>query len=152
MASFTSKDRIIPFVYALLPNKQQDTYLGVLRQLLYVNANLDPQTVLIDYEQAAKSAIEEVFPNATLKGCFYYLSQNIYRKVQSAGLQAMYQRDSDFEISIRMLAATAYIPEDEVIDAFEYLAQNMPYEAEPIVDYFENNYIGRQRRHSRRAP
>ncbi|XP_077985938.1 uncharacterized protein LOC144440443 [Glandiceps talaboti] len=51
-----------------------------------------------------------------------------------------------------MLPAIAYVPEDEVIDTFETLAQNMPNDAEQVVDYFESNYIGRPRRHGRRPP
>lgn len=147
----TSK-RIIPCVYALLPNKQRATYQDLLQQLLTINPMLNPQSFLIDYEQAARSAIEEVFPNVTVKGCFFHLSQNIYRKVQSEGLQGKYQTDVNFALKIRMLPALAFIPSDEVVDAFETLQNTMPPEADPITDYFEDTYIGRTRRRNRRAP
>ena len=75
--------RVIPCVYALLPNKQETTYQAFLSEVL----RLKPGSVLVDFEQAAINAFRAVFPNSTLKGCFYHLSQNIYRKVQAVGLQ-----------------------------------------------------------------
>ncbi|XP_042205402.1 uncharacterized protein LOC121854730 [Homarus americanus] len=98
---------------------------------------LNPKTFLIDYEQAARSAIEEVFANATVKGCFYHVLQNTYRKVQCEGLQGKYQTDADFALKIRMLPALAFIPQGEVADTFETLQETMPPEADPAIDYFE---------------
>lgn len=51
-----------------------------------------------------------------------------------------------------MLPALAFIPPDSVIDAFETLQETMPPEADPIIDYFEDTYIGRTRRHNKQAP
>ena len=77
---------------------------------------LNPKTFLINYEQAARCAIEDIFPNVTVKGCFYHLSQNIYHKVQSEGLQGKYQTEADFALKICMLPALAFTPPDSVID------------------------------------
>ncbi|KAG7157932.1 hypothetical protein Hamer_G030700 [Homarus americanus] len=99
---------------------------------------LNPKTFLIDYEQAARSATEKVLPNTSVKGCFYHLSQNIYDKVQYEGLQGKYQVDADFALNIRMLPALAFIPQDEVVDAFE----TQPTEGDPVIDYLEDTYIG----------
>ncbi|XP_042212508.1 uncharacterized protein LOC121875325 [Homarus americanus] len=51
-----------------------------------------------------------------------------------------------------MQPALAFIPQGEVIDAFEILQETMPPEADPAIDYFEDTYIGRQCRHYRRTP
>ncbi|XP_066963162.1 uncharacterized protein [Macrobrachium rosenbergii] len=113
---------------------------------------LNPKTFLIDYEQAAKSAIEEVFPNATIKGCFYHLSQSIYSKVQYEGLQSKYQTDANFALQIRMIPALAFVSPDTVIEEFETLQETLPPETDPVIDYFEDTYISRKRRHARRTP
>ncbi|XP_042221586.1 uncharacterized protein LOC121866058 [Homarus americanus] len=132
---------VIPCVYALLPNKHRATYQDLFHQLLTINPMLNPKTFLIDYEQATRSAIEEVFPNATVKGCFYHLSQNIYRKVNLRDYK------ENIKLKIQMLPVLAFIPQGEVV----YLVETMPPEADPVM-YFEDTYIGRQRRHNRRAP
>ena len=134
----------------LLPNKRQESNQIILHQLPTINPRLNPKTVLIDYEQAAKSVIHDAFPNAIRKGCFYHQSQAIYRKVQSEGLQAKYQRDDDLALKICMVPALAFIPSENVADAFEELQENMAHGAAPITDYFEDVYIGRVR-HNKRA-
>jgi hypothetical protein len=43
-----------------------------------------------------------------------------------------------------MLTAIAFVPVSDVVDAFDALIDaGYPARAEPIVDYFEDNFIGR---------
>ncbi|XP_068212575.1 uncharacterized protein [Palaemon carinicauda] len=114
-----TSERVILCVYALLPNKRQAAYEDILQNLLTINPRLHPKTFLIDFEQAARSAIEEIFPNVTVKGCLYHLSQSIYRKVQNEGLQTKYQTDANFSLQIHMIPALAFVPAEKVIEAFE---------------------------------
>ena len=44
-----------------------------------------------------------------------------------------------------MIPALAFLPEDEVIDGFNTLQDYLPDNARPILQYFENNYIGDER-------
>ena len=56
---------------------------------------------------------------------------------------------------MRMLSAVAFIPVTEVVAAFEKLCDSgmYPAEAQSVLDYFEDTWIGRpQRRNRRRAP
>ncbi|KAG7178089.1 hypothetical protein Hamer_G003854 [Homarus americanus] len=75
-----------------------------------------------------------------------------HASVQSEELPGQYQVDADFALNIRMLPALAFIPHGEVVDAFNTLQENMQPKANPVIEYFEDTYIGRQRRHNRRAP
>ena len=52
-----------------------------------------------------------------------------------------------------MISALAFVPTADVADAFETLSGEVADELTPIMDYFEDNYIGRpDRRGFRRAP
>lgn len=55
-----------------------------------------------------------------------------------------------------MIAAAAFVPPQDVIDAFEQVADLIRNEyqaaADDILDYFEDTYIGRFRRNAPRAP
>ena len=99
-----------------------------------------------------QTAVNEVFPNASVKGCFFHFSQAIYRKVQAEGLQQHYAADTDFALQARMLAAMAFVPAPDVDAAFAELTRNVPEELLPILDYFEDTYLGAVRRGIRRAP
>ena len=77
---------------------------------------------LLDFERAGINAIQTQFPTAQVYGCFYHLSSNIWKHIQSSGLQAHYVNDDEFSIHLRMIAALAFVPPFDVEDAFEELA------------------------------
>ena len=54
--------------------------------------------------------------------------------------------DEEFRENIRM------IPLGDIVTAFEVLSQHCAGDEEAILDYFEVNYIGEQRRGRRRNP
>ena len=102
---------------------------------------------------AAIQATGDVFPNASRTGCFFHLTQNIHRRIQGAGLQGRYEGDANFALQCRMISAIAFVPPVDVADAFETLSGEVPNELRPIMDYFEDNSIGRpDRRGVRRDP
>ena len=82
----------------------------------------------------------------------------MWRKVQEEGLQTCYSVDEVFAYEIKKLVALAFMPQIDVIDAFETLQQS-PYYTEheetlqPIIDYFKDTWIGRlTKRGNRRSP
>ena len=68
-------------------------------------------------------------------------------------MHLIFQEDADFSHQMRMLPALAFVAEDAVVEAFEELADTLPGEADDVVHYFEDTYIGRPRnRRPRLAP
>ena len=72
--------------------------------------------------------------------------------LQTEGLQSRYQSDAEFAISIRMIPALAFVPSDSVVQAFEHLQESMCEEADGVINYFEDTFIGRRRRRNRGNP
>ncbi len=64
-----------PTVVVVMPNKSEATYTRVLNALKNLNGNLNPISIMADFEQAAIKA----FPGSNRRGCFFHLSQCIYR-------------------------------------------------------------------------
>lgn len=68
---------IVPFVYALLPNKKSSTYIKLLKELKILEPRLNPSTVMMDYEKAMVNAFETVFSNTYIRGInFNYILLN----------------------------------------------------------------------------
>ena len=86
---------VFPCIFALLPNKKESTYNTLLRKLLEIKPDLNPKTIMVDFEKAAINSFENNF-NVVISGCFFHLSQNIWRKIQSEGLTVQYQADGEF--------------------------------------------------------
>jgi len=51
-----------------------------------------------------------------------------------------------------MIAALAFVPLDKVLEHFEQLQQHFSAYVTSVLDYFEDNYVGRPLRHGRRPP
>ena len=99
---------------------------------------------------AAIQAAGAAFPNATQSGCFFHLTQNIHRRIQNEGLQVRYETDANFALQCRMIGALAFVPVADIPDAFDALVAHVPVELAPVLDYFEDTYIGRPDRRGRR--
>ena len=69
--------RIFPCVFALLPNKNENTYNRLFEQLFELVNNLgnSPNDVLVDFERSSINAFQN--QNIEGEGCFYHLSANI---------------------------------------------------------------------------
>ena len=146
------KGLVIPCVYALLPNKEEMTYDRVFRKILEIEPALNPMYIMVDFEKAAINALENNFISV-ISGCFFHLSQNIYRRIQADGLAMNYRLDREVSLKIKMLPSLAFVPEIDVIDSFNILMQNFPENALSVANYFENTYIGRKLPNgSRRTP
>jgi hypothetical protein len=108
---------------------------------------LQPQFVLTDFEQAAINASHAEFQGVQNKGCHFHLAQSVYRKIQAAGLSTRYSTDEEFSLLIRHIPALAFLLPDDIPTAFDQLKNNIPIEANTIVNWFEDTYVhGRIRR------
>jgi transposase-like protein len=76
-------------MYVLLNNKQQATYKRVFEKLMEIEPTLRPESIVSDFEISAMNAINEVFPNAQITGCMFYLAQNLWKKIQKTHLEKM---------------------------------------------------------------
>lgn len=132
--------KIIPLVYALLPNKKQTTYIKLLTKILELEKNLKPVSVMSDFEKASISAFEEIFPNISIRGCFFHFHQCNYRKIQNLGLKSKYDKDSEFALKLRLLPSLALIPPADIVTVFEKLldADIIHEEATDLINYFED--------------
>lgn len=80
-------NQVVPVLYALLPNKTRATYVKLLQEIKNLQPGLVPQLLMTDFEQAALQAFDSEFPGITKTGCFFHLTQNVYKKVQNEGLR-----------------------------------------------------------------
>ena len=110
------ENAVVPLVYALLPNKTQNTYeklFGCLEQF--------GKKVIIDFEAAVRKAITEMQPDTEIQFCFFHLGQAVWRNVQKLGFTRKYMDDDEFLLNVKKRICLAFVPVDDVIFAFEAL-------------------------------
>ena len=118
--------RMIPVgAYALLLNKTEATYDEFLQQIQVLTNNSDPLSIMTDFELAAINSVNTTYPNSDPSGCLFHLSKNIYNRVQEEGIHVPYNNNvNDLQTNLRMLAALAFVPENDVEQSFNMLRSN----------------------------
>ena len=99
---------LLPCLFVLLPNKTQATYRRMWEQVQLLCPLAHPAEILMDFEKAAMTSFEHTWPTSMVKGCFFHLTQSLWRKVQAVGLQSQYSHDEEFANRIRQIAALAF--------------------------------------------
>ncbi|XP_065312514.1 uncharacterized protein LOC135922035 [Gordionus sp. m RMFG-2023] len=137
-------------IYCLLPNKTAHTYARMIKELKQLLPGAHPRKILVDFEQAPINAFRAGYPLADILGCYFHLKQSVNRKINDLGLKEMYESNDDFRLYSRCLSALAYVPEDDVGNSFDTLAEIFGElnGSSELISYFEKTYI-RGRRNPR---
>ena len=130
---------------SLPPDKRKRTYLRLFSQ---IKKWIKPDQVhqgfcfLSDFERGAYLAVSEIFPGVRSEGCFFHLSKRVDVHVKQLGLLRKYADDFDFKIRVKKLAALAFVPLQDLITCFTTLAATFEDDELPLLQYFENTWIG----------
>lgn len=138
---------LIPCVYAMLPNKKQTTYNKMFKMVKSFITN-DPKSINMDFEKAAMNSAQMIF-RCKIYGCFFHLSQSIFRRVQNKGYVAEYALNDEFRHSFKLIQALAFLPPKDVVTGFNQIKKSSPESFECILNYFERFYIGKLKPNSK---
>ena len=141
--SYMLEWRVIPCIFALVKNKQQETYEELLEIINLLGEPLTPEYVKLDFEKSLINAVVSTYSDARISGCLFHLGQAIQRKVQSLGYMGYYRTNRDFKFYIRALCALSYVPIELVHNLFDQLMddEDFPPACEEIYAYFYDTYI-----------
>lgn len=146
----------IPVVYGLLSSRSEHIYTRFFEAVRNLNRNLNPKTIMTDFEKASHNAIVAVFPTAKHSGCFFHYKQCLYRKIQGCPEWiGRYNSEPDVACNLKKLGALAFVPPEDVLSAYEDLLKTPFYTENAdslsvILDYMESVWLGRMMRGNRR--
>ncbi len=55
---------------------------------------------------------------------------------------ARFRNDAPFNLRARMILACAFVPTNDLDDAVDALSAELPQELQPLLDWFEDSYLG----------
>ena len=134
------KNKDLPMIYALLPNKTQKTYVKFFKMVKDV-IKVYPVAIHMDFEKAVMNSVILIF-KCIVYGCFFHLSNNFFKKVQEKNL-IDYAQDDEFRLYYKLMQGLAFVPEIDVLEAFLILQQSSPSKFTEIQEYLEVYYIGK---------
>ena len=135
------KDTMFPRLFALLPNKNESTYDKFFTALSNLIPLSSPSVIVTDFEKAIHNAVRRAYPSVSVQGCHFHLGQALYRKISTLGFRERYNTDPSFSLKIRKLTALAFLPPNDVIEAYEDLIDDDDF-SNDLITYFDVTYIG----------
>ncbi|KFD65998.1 hypothetical protein M514_03176 [Trichuris suis] len=133
---------VLPVLYALLPNKQELTYRRMFEGIKATWPQFDPETITLDFEEAAMNAVRATFPAVQVYGCFFHFVRSVKRQIAQQGLLSTYNANADFSVAARMIASLAFVPTEHLEEGVKELSRVLPRELIPVLAWFESTYIG----------
>lgn len=132
----------LPLIYCLLPGKEKRLYIKLFNLLNYHLDPADhPKTINCDFEKAIHSAIQTVYINCCISGCFFHLCQSWLKRLKKLKLYLVYLKDKDFSKAFKMCQALAYIPESEVQEGLDEIKVICSSSFKLMIDYIQNTYV-----------
>ena len=138
----------MPQLFCMLPDKQRATYQRLFQllqqQAAVLNDRLQPAVIHIDFEQAVIAAVRAEFGIEPI-GCLFHFFRNIFRHLQTVGLQMEYNTNNPHELRrfVRRLLALPLVPPIRIHQAFRGTVDNA-HDLEVCVEmitYVRNTYV-----------
>ena len=75
----------IPILHVAMSSKHHGLYEGVMLKIRSICPLLEPRVIKSDFEFSLMKALQSVYPNATLSGCYFHFSQAVFRAIMRPG-------------------------------------------------------------------
>ena len=133
-----TKGKNLPLIYALLPDKQQNTYSKMYVMLLKsFTENEFPKSFTHDFEKGALNSIVENFTGINIFGCYFHFAQNLWKQMQQKKLSLSYINNKEIRFHYKLLKALCFVPPPDVINAFNLISKTAPASFIPMLTYLE---------------
>ncbi|KRZ89181.1 hypothetical protein T08_3804 [Trichinella sp. T8] len=141
--------KLVPAVYCLCTGKDIKTYGYIFQALMdkaaALEVDLNPETIICDFETALIPAIRGYFPNTRVQGCYFHFCQAVHRKVGELGLKTRYRTEEPTKRKIRMLLATAFLPVPHVNTGVSLLEAGTTGTLAALFQYFRQEWMTDER-------
>ncbi|CAF2592455.1 unnamed protein product [Rotaria sp. Silwood2] len=136
----------IPLVWCLTPKREEEVYEKIFKVLkrksIEYGVKLEPKYAYADFESGTINALEKVFPDIIVRGCWYHFTQSVFRNIQKMGLSTVYEKNKEVNIWLKSFMALPLIKNDILDAAVELLIKNVPSSDKSLIDFYE--YFQRQ--------
>uniref|UniRef100_A0A915NDT0 BTB domain-containing protein n=1 Tax=Meloidogyne javanica TaxID=6303 RepID=A0A915NDT0_MELJA len=146
------REQLIPFIFCLLPNKNEETYQTALLAILNAVGEMRPKFFIINFEREIENIIKKLLPQTQIRGSLFYFLKFMWTAIQNKGMEIRFEQEEDYAVILKKFCVLAFCDVKDVQQRFEHLADQLFLqfgnikEHQDFIEYLENNLIGRNRR------
>lgn len=129
---------VMGVIYALLPNKKQETYERLF-DLIKQHFDIDMAAVKCDYEMALINGIKKAFPNTQITGCYYHLNKAVWKKASELGLT----ENKECRKIVRVCSNLPLLPSTYISECWTSIVENATEgeEMAAFLHYYEKQWL-----------
>jgi hypothetical protein len=109
LKSSTGLNKFVPVMQCLMRTRSIGPYHRVMSKMIEQNSKMTLECRIFNYKQAIYKSTKKAFPNANLGFWLFYLSQILWRRIQTIKLVKYYDKNADFEFYSRSILALAFV-------------------------------------------
>jgi hypothetical protein len=155
---FSALGKAVPCVFALLPDKEKNTYVRVAevvyQQLQLCEDDICCQMIMMDFEKGMNAAFRTTFEGIPIAGCNFHFKSALRKRLGTEGLLTLSDEDEKFHNLIKYIWALAYLPKEHVIPIWQTFirekiseglkdwGEDWSTEVKAYLKYIDSNWLG----------
>lgn len=92
------------------------------------------------------SAIKEAFPQVHIHEYYYNFAKYFWKRIGDIGIILNYNNNANFSVTVKMIISLAFVQIKDLDVATDLLADILSDKIIPLLEWFEEYYIGRKNR------
>lgn len=139
--------QVMPLAFVYMTRKTTAAYTFALN-IIFGGRTVKAKYATMDFDRAQMRAISQLFPTLVIKGCYFHLTQCVFRRARLLGLAKLLKND-DFNILIRMMPAMSNAEKSGIAELFDGYVNMVTSESgfasaalAKLLVYFRKNFVG----------
>lgn len=129
-----------------MSGKKADLYKKVFDFVEKKLFPLNPAQFMTDFEAGLRKAINEIYPDAILNGCWYHFCAAVRRKLMSLDMYELISSVPAAKSVYRMILSLPLLPKESISNGYRIIKQeaidkNLHKEFKKIFEYFEQYWL-----------
>lgn len=110
---------------------------------------LKPKEIMTDFETGLRKALNEVYPKALLRGCWFHFCLNIAKKCNELGLRSLIRRNHEAKFYEKTIKNLPLLPSDDILNGFDHIKKlvqesDFSIQLESLLSYVESYWFQKQ--------
>lgn len=121
-------------------------YIDVFNLIENKVLKLNPTEFMTDFEGGLRKAIENLYPHAALRGCWFHFCQALRKNALRFGLNSLLKEEPEAKLILKALMCLPLLPENRILEGYWHIKHSavengFMHAFRKFFNYFESYWI-----------